>query len=93
MEKKPWAKACAAASCCPSRAPRISVEFSMSKASVIRVVRPQGLAVVMGMGALSVATVGLFVAYVSGASIDPAVQVTAAVIGMLGGARAVLYAD
>ena len=63
----------------------------MSKANARRVFRPQGLAVVLGMGALSVALVGMAAATVGGAL--PAVgELVVAGLGMIGGAKAVIAA-
>ena len=63
----------------------------MSKAQARRVFRPQGLAVVLGMGALSVAVVGLLVAGLGG-SLSSLGELAVAGLGMIGGAKAVLAA-
>lgn len=63
----------------------------MSKAQAKRVFRPQGLAVVLGMGALSVAIVGLAAAAM-GFNLSSLAELAVAGIGMLGGAKAVLAA-
>jgi hypothetical protein len=63
----------------------------MSKAQAKRVFRPQGLAVVLGMGALSVAIVGLLAA-AAGFNLNSVGELVVAGIGMLGGAKAVLAA-
>ncbi len=63
----------------------------MSKAQAKGVFRPQGLAVVLGMGALSVAIVGLLAAF-AGFSLNSLSELAIAGVGMLGGAKAVLAA-
>lgn len=63
----------------------------MSKANARRVLRPQGLAVVLGMGALSVALVGTVIATMGG-SLPTVGEIAVAGLGMIGGAKAVLAA-
>jgi len=63
----------------------------MSKATARRVFRPQGLAVVLGMGALAVALVGTLVATMGG-SLPVVGELAIAGAGMIGGAKAVLAA-
>jgi hypothetical protein len=63
----------------------------MTKANARRVFRPQGLAVILGMGALSVALVGLVVATMGG-SIPAIGELAIASAGMIGGAKVVLAA-
>ena len=61
----------------------------MSKTNARRVFRPQGLAVVLGMGALSVALVGTLVA-TAGISLPAFGELAIAGAGMIGGAKAVI---
>lgn len=63
----------------------------MSKANARRVLRPQGLAVVLGMGALSVALVGATIATFGG-TLPALGELAVAGVGMIGGAKAVLAA-
>lgn len=63
----------------------------MSKAQARRVFRPQGLAVILGMGALSVAIVSFVVAGM-GFSLPAVGELAVAGIGMIGGFKAVLAA-
>jgi hypothetical protein len=68
-------------------------DLHMTKANAIRVLRPQGLAVVLGMGAFSVAAVGLTIGWLGGDILPPVAQIAVALIGILGGAKAVLASD
>jgi len=63
----------------------------MSKANARRVFRPQGLAVVLGMGALAVALVGSVDATMGG-SLPAVGEIAVAALGMIGGAKAVIAA-
>lgn len=63
----------------------------MSKANARRVFRPQGLAVILGMGALSVALVGSGFAFFGG-SLPAVGEVIVAGVGMVGGFKAVIAA-
>jgi hypothetical protein len=63
----------------------------MTKATARRVFRPQGLAVVLGMGVLSVALVGSVVATMGG-TLPALGELAIAGVGMIGGAKAVLAA-
>ncbi|GGD54624.1 hypothetical protein GCM10010989_30980 [Croceicoccus pelagius] len=63
----------------------------MSKANARRLLRPHGLAVVLGMGALSVALVGA-TRETFGGSLPALGELAVAGVGMIGGAKAVLAA-
>lgn len=63
----------------------------MSRSTARRVFRPQGLAVILGMGALSVAVVGSLAATFGG-SLPAVAEIATAGLGMIGGAKAVLAA-
>jgi hypothetical protein len=63
----------------------------MSKATAQRVFRPQGLAVILGMGVLAVALVGSIVATMGG-SLPAVGEIAVAGLGMIGGVKAVIAA-
>lgn len=63
----------------------------MTTANARRVFRPQGLAVILGMGVLSVALVGSVVATMGG-TLPALGELAIAGVGMIGGAKAVLAA-
>ena len=61
----------------------------MSAQNVRTVLKPQGIAAILGLGMLSVATVSLAVTSM-GLSIPLAGQIVSAAVGVVGGVKAVL---
>jgi hypothetical protein len=73
------------------------VSFSGGKAVttqlVRRVLRPQNLSAILGMGLLAVASVGFIGGAIVGAAVPFGVELMAAAVGIAGGTAAVLKSD